>query len=78
MIFRGNQCLSLHQVKAYKAGLFSDYHTDINSQKENATDRGIQTVYFHVAREMLRTEFANRQITIPTREERQSAYFRYK
>lgn len=51
-IFRGNQCLSLHQVKAYKTTLFSGYRAGINSQKENATERGIQTAYFHVAREI--------------------------
>ncbi|MFD1009435.1 ABC-three component system protein [Oceanisphaera ostreae] len=51
-IFREGQCLSLHQVKAYKETLFSSYSAGIETQKKNALDRGTITAYFHVAREI--------------------------
>lgn len=51
-IFRENQCLSLHQVKAYKTKLFSSYRESIDRQKENARNQGIQKAYFHVARKI--------------------------
>lgn len=49
-VFKAGQCLSLHQVKAYKETLFSAYSKAIETQKEQALSRGIDAAYFHVAR----------------------------
>src|SRR5690606_28936938 len=49
-IFHGDQCISLHQVKAYKDTLFSKYRPGIEKQKEKALEHNIDTAYFHVAR----------------------------
>ena len=49
-IFRGQQCLSMHQVKAYKETRFSAYSDGIATQRENARQRGTPLAYFHVAR----------------------------
>ncbi|OEC54247.1 MULTISPECIES: ABC-three component system protein [unclassified Aeromonas] len=49
-IFRGQQCISMHQVKAYKETRFSAYSTGITTQRDNARLRGITVAYFHIAR----------------------------
>lgn len=49
-IFRHQQCLSMHQVKAYKDTSFSAYSDGITTQQENARQRGVPLAYFHVAR----------------------------
>lgn len=49
-IFRQHQCLSMHQVKAYKDTLFSAYSHGISTQRDNAKQRRIALAYFHVAR----------------------------
>ncbi|MDH2295172.1 ABC-three component system protein [Cobetia sp. 1AS1] len=51
-IFKGENCISLHQVKAYKKTSFSEYKSGIETQKKNAKDRCIDTAYFHTAREI--------------------------
>lgn len=49
-IFRDQQCLSIHQVKAYKEQRFSAYSESITTQRDNARQRRIPLAYFHVAR----------------------------
>lgn len=49
-IFRHQQCLSMHQVKAYKDTRFSAYSAGIMTQRDNAIQRGVPLAYFHVAR----------------------------
>ncbi len=49
-IFRHHQCLSMHQVKAYKDTRFSAYCDGITTQRDNARQRGTPLAYFHVAR----------------------------
>lgn len=49
-IFRRQQCLSMHQVKAYKDTRFSAYSEGITTQRDNARQRGVPLAYFHVAR----------------------------
>jgi hypothetical protein len=49
-IFRHQQCLSMHQVKAYKDTRFSAYNVGITTQRDNARQRGVPLAYFHVAR----------------------------
>ncbi|HEI8863326.1 TPA: ABC-three component system protein [Morganella morganii] len=49
-IFRHQQCLSMHQVKAYKETRFSAYSDGIKAQRDNARQRGVPLAYFHVAR----------------------------
>ncbi|EKN4209741.1 hypothetical protein NTJ24_003353 [Yersinia ruckeri] len=49
-IFRDQQCLSMHQVKAYKETRFSAYRDGISTQRDNARQRGNPLAYFHVAR----------------------------
>ncbi|CAI1776967.1 Uncharacterised protein [Serratia liquefaciens] len=49
-IFRGQECLSMHQVKAYKETRFSAYIKGIKTQRDTARQRGITDAYFHVAR----------------------------
>ncbi|QIF17614.1 ABC-three component system protein [Escherichia coli] len=51
-IFRRQQCLSMHQVKAYKDSRFSAYSDGISTQRDNARQRGVPLAYFHVAREV--------------------------
>lgn len=51
-IFRDDECLSLHQVKAYKSTNFSNYLDGICVQRDNAFERGVKEAYFHVAREI--------------------------
>lgn len=51
-IFRCQQCLSMHQVKAYKDPRFSAYSDGISTQRDNARQRGVPLAYFHVAREV--------------------------
>lgn len=51
-IFRGQQCLSMHQVKAYKDSRFSAYREGVSTQRDNARQRGTALAYFHVAREI--------------------------
>ncbi|MFJ5485639.1 ABC-three component system protein [Pectobacterium colocasium] len=51
-IFRGQQCLSMHQVKAYKDTRFSAYREGVSTQRDNARQRGTALAYFHVAREI--------------------------
>lgn len=51
-IFHDDQCISLHQVKAYKDTLFSKYRLGIEKQKEKALEQNIDTAYFHVARDI--------------------------
>ncbi|WP_114195213.1 ABC-three component system protein [Edaphovirga cremea] len=51
-IFRHQQCLSMHQVKAYKDTRFSAYSDGITTQRDNARQRGTPLAYFHVAREV--------------------------
>ena len=52
-IFRHQQCLSMHQVKAYKDTRFSAYRDGITTQRDSARERGVQLAYFHVAREVM-------------------------
>ncbi|MGJ0193475.1 ABC-three component system protein [Pantoea sp. RRHST58] len=49
-IFHHQQCLSMHQVKAYKDTRFSTYSDGITTQRDNARQRGVPLAYFHVAR----------------------------
>ncbi|MCU6397391.1 hypothetical protein KW811_02785 [Enterobacter quasiroggenkampii] len=49
-IFRQQQCMSMHQVKAYKDTHFSAYRDGISAQRDNARQRGVRLAYFHVAR----------------------------
>lgn len=49
-IFRSQQCLSMHQVKAYKETRFTAYREGITTQRDNARQRGATCAYFHVAR----------------------------
>lgn len=49
-IFRDQQCLSMHQVKAYKETRFSAYQKGISAQQNSARQRGTAQAYFHVAR----------------------------
>lgn len=49
-IFRRQQCLSMHQVKAYKDTRFSAYSDGITTQRDNARQRRVPLAYFHVAR----------------------------
>lgn len=49
-IFRHQQCLSMHQVKAYKDTRFSAYVDGITAQRDNARQREVPLAYFHVAR----------------------------
>lgn len=51
-IFRRQECLSMHQVKAYKDTRFSAYSEGISTQRDNARQRGVPLAYFHVAREI--------------------------
>jgi len=49
-IFRRQQCISMHQVKAYKDTRFSAYRDGITTQRDNARQRRVPLAYFHVAR----------------------------
>ncbi|MBS0893688.1 hypothetical protein JK211_06545 [Tatumella sp. JGM130] len=49
-IFCHQQCLSMHQVKAYKDTSFSAYSDAIRTQRNNARQRNVPLAYFHVAR----------------------------
>lgn len=51
-IFDSNDCISLHQVKAYKSDLFSGYSADIIKQQESAKDKTVSKAYFHVAKKI--------------------------
>lgn len=52
-IFRNQQCLSMHQVKAYKDTRFSAYSDDITAQRVKATNQQVPIAYFHVARQII-------------------------
>lgn len=51
-IFRHQQCISMHQVKAYKDCRFSAYSEGLATQRDKARQRGVAIAYFHVAREV--------------------------
>ena len=51
-IFNADQCLSLHQVKAYKSTIFSGYISAFKTQQKNVLHRDTTKAYFHVAREI--------------------------
>ncbi|KLR15360.1 hypothetical protein KSX62_15220 [Enterobacter hormaechei] len=51
-IYQDQQCLSIHQVKAYKEARFSAYAESLSTQRENALKRQIPLAYFHVARQI--------------------------
>ncbi len=51
-IYDQSQCISIHQVKAYKSTLFSGYQSSIEKQKVTANNGAYQNVYFHVARQI--------------------------
>lgn len=52
-IFNGQACISIHQVKAYKSQNFSSYQSGFATQRDNATNNGVLSAYFHVAREIV-------------------------
>lgn len=49
-IFDSSICISVHQVKAYKSDLFSDYVNDIIKQQNSANDKKVTKAYFHAAK----------------------------